>query len=105
MLGQLSLAEHNATHIDHGFSQEIVSSHDGHDNHDHDEQNNEHSCPECVLTKSLQTAFYNAPTLDFIHPEVQSYVLLSQSNVIVGARYKAHSPRAPPCISYLNQKL
>ena len=98
LLGQLALAEHNATHIDHGYSQEIVTLHDGHNDDGHDQQKKKHSCPECVLIKSLQTAFYNAPALDFIHSGVQSNVFSTQSNVVVGVRYNANSPRAPPLL-------
>lgn len=98
LLGQFGLAQHSATHIDHGFSQEIATLHDGHKDDDHDHQTQKHSCPECVLTKSLQTAFYNAPVLAFIHSEVESYVFSSQSNVGVGVKYKANVPRAPPVL-------
>ena len=68
MLGQVALAQHSAKHIDHGFPQEIAAFHDDHDEHHHDdEENKEHECSECLLTQSLQTAFYNVPVLSLIH--------------------------------------
>lgn len=96
MLGQVTLAQHSASHIDHGFSQEVVASHSGHNEDQHDKDNKQHECPECLLTKSLQAAFYNTSvTLAFV---LQSEVLLHQqpSFATDANRYNSNSPRAPP---------
>ncbi len=96
MLGQVTLAQHSASHIDHGFSQEITVSQSTNDEHQHDKDNKKHECPECLLTKSLQAAFYNTPvTLAFV---LQSEVPLPQqySFATVVNRYNSNSPRAPP---------
>lgn len=96
LLGQVALAQHSANHTDHGVSFELSSSHS--DDHDHQEKSKKHQCPECVLTKSLQTAFYNAPvTLSF---NFRTEVLLPQQYFIVTAvnHYNSNSPRAPPAI-------
>lgn len=96
MLGQIALAQHSAAHIDHGISFEFAFSHD--DNHDHQEENEKHQCPECVLTKSLQTAFYNASTTLFFASQTDSLIPVYQFRTIIIDRYQANSPRAPPSI-------
>lgn len=98
MLGQIALAEHSATHIDHGFSQETVVLHGDHngDHHQHDQDTDKHECPECVLTQSLQTAFYLLPTVLFSTPKAETFTLTQKSPTISSNRYKAHPPRAPP---------
>lgn len=96
MVGQVALAHHSASHIDHGFSQELTASYNDHSNHKQDHHKKKHECPECLLTKSLQSAFYNAPvTLSFT---AQGEVLTTtqQSLTIAVNRYKANPPRAPP---------
>jgi len=100
MLGQVTLAQHSATHIEHGFPQEIMASHDDHDDHHHDhgEDNEPHECPECLLTKSLQTAFYNAPIALSIIISVRAITLPKQSHIVSSSRYKSNAPRAPPFI-------
>ncbi len=103
ILGQATLAQHSASHIDHGFSQDIVAFYDIHDehqhnDHQHDEDNKKHECPECLLTKSLQTAFYSAPVT--LSVGLPSDILLPQQYSFVNLvnRYKANSPRAPPAL-------
>lgn len=98
MIGQFSLAQHSAVHIDHGFSTKIIASHDGHEDHQNDPKKGhlKHQCPECLLTKSLQTAFYNAPVTFVIGIEKQSRDLFKQSSAIVDCYFNPNSPRAPP---------
>lgn len=98
MLGQVALAQHSASHIEHGFSQEIVASHDAGDTHHHDKKNKKHDCPECLLTKSLQTAFYNAATISVVTSGSKTLALPKQSYLIVERPYRANAPRAPPTI-------
>ena len=95
MLGQVTLAQHSASHIDHGFSH-VVSSHADHDEHHNDKDEKKHECPECLLTKSLQTAFYNTPfTLSFV-PQVKTLVLQQRLSVVSLKQYNSNTPRAPP---------
>ncbi len=105
MLGQVALAQHSASHIEHGFSQETVASNDihnnhnhNHDKHNHDKDNKKHECPECLLTKSLQTAFYNAPiTLNF-SLQAEAVVFTTRIPTVFVNHYNSNTPRAPPTV-------
>lgn len=97
IFGQLILAQHNAVHIEHGFSQEIASFHDGH-KHDHDEEEKEHQCPECLLTETLNIGFYHHSTIVFMVPTTSGFTLQEKSDYILSARYQANLPRAPPVV-------
>lgn len=98
ILGQAALVEHNVAHMDHGFSQETATFHGHHDEHQHDndENNEKHECPECLLTQSLQTAFYNAPVALSLVTKTEILTPQQQYFTIAINRYKANSPRAPP---------
>ncbi len=103
MIGQIALAHHSAVHIDHGFSQaqEMVISHDDHhhnsdNDHNHNQDHKKHECPECLLTKSYQTAFYNAPLSLFLAVENNNLILPKQSLIVSRSYYNPNSPRAPP---------
>ena len=92
MLGQVALAQHSATHIEHEFSQEIVVCHDDH----HDEDREPHECSECFLINSLQTAFYNDPVTLLVVLEAEHLTLLEKSLIVSNTRYTSNPPRAPP---------
>jgi len=99
----LMIAQHSASHIDHVFSQEVADSHAGHDEHYHDEHHHDedhekHECPECLLTKSLQTAYYNASIVLSFVQQADELILQQQYFITSLNRYKAHPPRAPPAI-------
>lgn len=97
MVGQVLLAQHSATHIDHGFSQEVVvASDEVNDSHHHDEDSKKHECPECLLTKSLQTAFYHGPVTLSFAPQVKALILQPESSIFYLNHYNSNSPRAPP---------
>lgn len=96
MFGQVVLAQHNATHIDHGISFELAFSHN--DEHHHQEEREKHQCPECVLTKLLQTAFYNVSSTLLSASQVGTLTPEHESLTVVNNNYKANSPRAPPAI-------
>lgn len=98
IFGQITLAHHSASHIDHGFSQEISITHDVGDNHHHHKDNKKHKCPECLLTKSLQTVFYNAPITLFFSSKIENIAPVKQSLIVYGFYYNPNSPRAPPAI-------
>ena len=87
VLGQFVLAQHSATHIEHGFSQEIIaeSHHEGHD-HDHhhgDEEKRAHECSECFLIQSLQVAFYNAPATLFVSLNLDYLAIPEQYSLVL----------------------
>lgn len=100
MLGQAALIQHSATHIDHGISFELVSSHSDTSNHNHSDQeeSDKHQCPECVLTKSLQAAFYNSSSVLLLSLQAEAIEPTQQSLMIAINRYQANAPRAPPAI-------
>lgn len=95
MFGQVTLVQHSASHIDHGISHEVVSSHDSH--HD-DQDNSQHECPECSLAQSLQVAFFNQFIAVPFGFQSDALPTIEQSYVIAYDQYKANSPRAPPSI-------
>lgn len=96
ILGQIALSEHSASHIEHGFSQETVASNDIHDGHHHDKDSKKHECPECLLAKSLQTAFYSAPIELSFSLKAEVVALTTQIPTISINRYNSNTPRAPP---------
>lgn len=99
MLGQTILAQHSASHIEHDFSQKVLALHDhNHDehHHKHDTPHQKHECPECLLTKSLQTAFYHAPITLSIIIRAEAFSLQQDYEVVSLNPYRAHPPRAPP---------
>jgi ABC-type Zn2+ transport system substrate-binding protein/surface adhesin len=102
MLGQLALAEHNASHMDHHLSSDVVAVHyedHGHEHdHDHQKETKEHQCPECLLTKSLQTAFFHSPKPLLVALSSEDLTSIHQSLAVKFYRNKANAPRAPPVI-------
>ena len=96
MFGQVALAHHSATHIDHRISYESASTYN--DEHNDQEESTKHQCPECVLTKSLQTAFYNATATLFYASQAEVLLPQEYSFATVVNRYNSNSPRAPPAI-------
>ncbi len=100
MLGQIALAEHNAAHIDHHISVEIAAADcaDHQEEDEHPDNAKSHQCPECVLTKSLQVALYNAPTALLSFSRIDILVPPEDSFGISKNRDKANFARAPPYI-------
>jgi len=98
MFGQVALAYHSASHIEHGFSQEMVASNDIHDEHNHDKENRKHECPECLLTKSLQTAFYNAPITLHFSLQAETVIFTTLIPTASVSLYNSNTPRAPPTV-------
>lgn len=95
VMGQIALSQHSAAHIDHGFAVEHTAALHMDDHHS-DHENNKHECPECSLTKSLQTAFYNAPALFISAVDLHFLTPPTQVNIVNGILSKANPPRAPP---------
>lgn len=96
---QIAIAQHNAVHIDHGF--EIAQTqHDAAIDHEHGNEKTarSHKCPECLLVKSLQTAFHadSALTVDFILSK--NAFLATDTSFVSKAITLAYNPRAPPVL-------
>jgi len=106
MIGQIVIAQHHSAHVSDERPQETHNiahvgdvhgyvSH-GHDHHDNDEEKNEHSCPECLLSQSLQIAFHNAPVTLFGNLTSEGSATFTQQSVVIGSYYNPNTPRAPP---------
>ena len=96
---QIAIAQHNAVHLDHGFQSIQFKQHT---NIDHDRDNEDtpssQECPECLLVKSLQTAFHadSALTVDFVLGK--SLFSPNHPSFIPNALALAYNPRAPPSL-------
>ncbi len=104
-VAQIAVAQHNAVHPDHGFellsSQQVVDVHSDHQHdHDHEQDKNgvSHQCPECLLVKTLQTAFFSNSTAASIAIEGQGPFVATEAPVLSKASSKAYNPRAPPVL-------
>ena len=101
VLGQVALAQHKVTHIDHGASFELASAHnDKHDHNDHehddDQKNINENCQVCLLTNALVFAIV-AETDDFSFTLTTSYNLSKNHGWLVnGNVHEPYNPRAPP---------
>jgi hypothetical protein len=96
IIAQIFIAQHSATHINHGLSFDQHASHAADNDHPDHQNNKKHECPECLLTKSLQTAFYSIPSVVSI-VTVSNTIASRQEFFIVGKEnYKANIARAPP---------
>ncbi|HPF78680.1 MAG TPA: hypothetical protein PLF01_05225 [Alphaproteobacteria bacterium] len=101
VIAQVAISQHNASHIDHGFSSgklSVTISGDTHQKQDSQksQKSQKHKCPECLLTKSLQTAFYNAPAILSVDVTAAIIASSARKDIFVQAAYNANSPRAPP---------
>ncbi len=96
---QIAIAQHNAVHLDHGSQSIQIEKHVSAD-HEQDDENtpSPHECPECLLVKSLQTAFHadSALTVDFILGK--SRFLPTETSFVSNAVASAYNPRAPPVL-------
>lgn len=98
MFGQFSLAQHSASHIDHGFSDTIIEVSQVEHDHDHKPEQKKHECPECALTQLLQAALSSGSVILPIAPAINDVVVQAQSIELAAHRYKAHLSRAPPAV-------
>lgn len=96
LFAQLVTAHHHASHLVHdGFVADLVAfDHSGHDNHD--DQKQQHQCPECLLTKSLQIALHNDQTLKLTLVESASALFGHDDYYASTIAYRPHNARAPP---------
>lgn len=96
---QIAIAQHNAVHLGHGF-QSIQVGQQANIDHERDNEDTppSHECPECLLVKSLQTAFHadSALTVDFTLG--QNLFSPDDSSFIPSTVASAYNPRAPPVL-------
>lgn len=96
---QFAIAGHSAVHADHAFeiahAQQQIS-HDHNSGHGDSDAPRPHECPECLLVKSLQTAFHasDVGVADFALPA--ETVSSTKTPYISQAVSSPYSPRAPP---------
>lgn len=101
LIAQIAVAHHSAVHIDHGLDlqhstaqQQILETADDHD----DAPIASHDCPECLLIKTLQTAYHgghnalHAPVIKAVSEPPAVNTLHSQT------QSRAYNPRAPPAV-------
>jgi len=95
---QIAIAQHNAVHLDHGFQSQIEQHADA--GHEHEDKNTPflHECPECLLTKTLQTAFHAGDTLALKDTLSENLFSLTETSFISNAVASAYNPRAPPIL-------
>ena len=110
-LGQLALADHNASHLAHELPQAISIAHnDTHDKHLHadhkhengnhqnhgQDDNQKHECPECLFAKTLQHALLDSAVLF----EASGFIISAKSQpktiILSNGNPKANAARAPP---------
>lgn len=96
---QIAIAQHNAVHLDHGFqivqTEQQASADQERGNEDTPPS---HECPECLLTKSLQTAFHADSGLTVAVKLGQDQFLSDDDSFISYAVAPAYNPRAPPTL-------
>ena len=92
-IAQFATAYHTAAHIDHEISV-ITLNHDHQDHDDH--KKSKHQCPECVLSKTLQVAFFHSSTYIFQQSYVEKTENKDTSVFVSYLEQKSNNPRAPP---------
>lgn len=94
---QLAIAQHNAVHLDHGFHGIEIDKHAGAD-HGHNDENMplSHECPECLLVKSLQTAFYAGQVISVDLTHEKALVVTIEAPFVSHIITASYNPRAPP---------
>lgn len=96
---QIAIAQHSSVHLDHGFQSIQAETHAS----ANQEPNNEdvpesHECPECLLVKSLQTAFYSDSAITVVSILKNTPFLSSNPSYVSNAVASAYTPRAPPLL-------
>lgn len=102
-VAQIAVVQHNAVHPDHGFevftSLQVVDVHGDHQHdHDQDEKASKHHCPECLLVKTLQTAFFSNSTAAPITIEGQGPFFATEAPMLSKASSRAYNSRASPVL-------
>lgn len=99
-VAQIAVAQHSTIHPYHAF-EVSVDQHDGHDHqHEQDEEHSDisHICPEFLLAKSIETAFYSDSAVVPVQIEAHGLFVAVESSIVSKASSKAYNPRAPPVL-------
>lgn len=92
LAGQIALAQHSAVHPDHS----LVSLQTQHEGDPPEQGTHKKVCPECLLSKSLQTA-YIAQTGTVLVDLASEQILATPTPLfLAGFIRTAHHPRGPP---------
>tara|TARA_B100001179_G_scaffold225958_1_gene206385 strand:+ start:2208 stop:2549 length:342 start_codon:yes stop_codon:yes gene_type:complete len=93
-MAQFSIAQHEAVHPDHVLN--ITLNHQIETGQEDPDQHKQPDCAECLLTKTLQTAFYNSPSLITVDFPLLDNVFLPVEAVKQAKRFTFYHVRAPP---------
>ncbi len=96
IFSQISIVKHALQNSDRVFSIAAFDVIFDHDQKHDDKHHSKHKCPECLLTKSFQSALTSDGSFDFYIPvSLESYSFAKNDVVqnIIPANYR---PRAPP---------
>ena len=97
LVAQVSIAQHSAVHVNHDVSLHLEAAHLSADkDSDSDQQNKQHQCPECFLTKTLQSAFYNQELFLLPNSAVETASPASLMHAPIKLSSNANTARAPP---------
>jgi|TARA_R110000868_G_scaffold219564_4_gene470633 hypothetical protein len=96
---QIAIAQHNAVHFDHGFEGQMAQ----HVDVDHGEPDkrapSSHVCPEYLLSKTLQVAFYAEDVLSIDFSLGNDLFSPVEISFVSHATALPYNPRAPPVLS------
>lgn len=96
---QLAIAQHNAVHLDNSYTEIQAQDHaDAHHEHGGETPPSQHNCPECLLVKSLQAAFYVDSALHVDFTLYQQALPISETLLLSQTTTSAYNPRAPPVL-------
>jgi hypothetical protein len=100
LVAQVAIAQHSTIHVNHDVSlhQEASdqSANKADTHSDNEEQSKQHQCPECFLTKTLQSAFYNQEQALFPNRAAETDSPAHRMHAPVKLSYNANTARAPP---------
>lgn len=99
-VAQLAVAQHSTVHPYHAFEISIHQHAADEHHHEHDEEHDDisHVCPEFLLSKSIETAFYSDSAIVPLQIEGLGPFVATEAPVFSKASSKAYNPRAPPVL-------
>ena len=98
-VAQIAVAQHSTVHPYHAFEVSIdqhadVGQHHHEEGEGHDDVS--HVCPEFLLSKSIETAFYSDSAVVAVQIEGLGPFIATEAPVFSKAFSKAYNPPAPP---------
>jgi len=97
VFAQLAIAQHNAVHAYHSLEKLHVESHVDED-YQHDDENKprSHECPEYLLVKILQVAFYSDVTSAILLTGDANLYIPAEKPFVSDVAASPYQSRAPP---------